>query len=292
MAFFRSVGKGIGTIAGGVIGGSVKFAGKKVGSQWVEEVGEGIKQASTIALDNAGQFVDGAVKGTYGVIKKDEKAMNEGFSDLKDSSGKTLKGIGNTVVYTAKSAGTTYQGIKSGDRDQALQGVKNIGKVAVVSTLAVGVIDFVDGADTVEAEEIENRNDHLAGDVHPETGVPFVEKSIELPNGEIRTGTFPVFDSVFDVTLSEDLYLQSDYVQFTYANAELFEELQTNGILAQELNLDSSDIQQLSQGNTPEGYTWHHNEEAGVLQLVDEDVHQNTGHTGGRELWGGGSEYR
>jgi hypothetical protein len=28
------------------------------------------------------------------------------------------------------------------------------------------------------------------------------------------------------------------------------------------------------------------------LQLVDEDIHANTGHDGGRELWGGGEEYR
>ena len=41
-----------------------------------------------------------------------------------------------------------------------------------------------------------------------------------------------------------------------------------------------------------EGYTWHHNEQPGVLQLVDEETHAETGHTGGREILGGGSEYR
>ncbi|WP_423408368.1 HNH endonuclease [Heyndrickxia sp. MSNUG] len=33
-------------------------------------------------------------------------------------------------------------------------------------------------------------------------------------------------------------------------------------------------------------------EEPGVLQLVDRETHASVGHTGGRELWGGGSEYR
>ncbi|QNF29650.1 HNH endonuclease [Metabacillus elymi] len=292
MAFFRAIGKGIGTIGGGIIGGGVKVVGKTVGSKWVEEVGDGIKQASTIALDNAGQFVDGAVKGTYGLIKQDDLAKQEGFGDLKDSTGRTLKGLGNTIEYTVKSAGTTYQGLKSGDSEQALQGVKNIGKVAVVSTLAIGVVDFVDGADVVDAEELDTRNDHLSGDVHPETGVPFETKTVELPNGEIKTSAFPVFETAYEITLPENMYLQSDSVHFSYANNELYEEIQTNPSLANELDLDKTDIEQLSQGNTPEGYTWHHNESPGILQLVNEETHHNTGHTGGRELWAGGVEYR
>ncbi|MFC4801213.1 HNH endonuclease [Neobacillus sp. GCM10023253] len=288
MAFFRTVGKGIGSLAGGVVGGGVKLAGKAVKSEWVEEVGDGIKLASTTALDNAGQFIDGAVKGTYGVIKKDEQAKKDGFSDLKDSGGRTLKGIGSTITYTAKSAGTTYEGLKKGDKEQALQGVKNIGKVAAISMLAVGVADLIDGADFVDAEDLDTRNDHLNGEFHPETGVPFIEKTVELPSGDYMTGTFPVFESDVEVQLPEELYLQSDNVHFSFANHELYEAIQSDSALAQQIGLDPHDIAQLGQGNTPEGFTWHHNEEPGVLQLVDEDVHQNTGHTGGRELWGSG----
>ncbi|MEH7235360.1 HNH endonuclease [Bacillus sp. JJ1562] len=291
MVFFRKVGKGVGTVAGGVIGGGIKIVGRAVKSEWVEEVGDGVKQASTIALDNAGQFVDGAVRGTYGVLKKDEIAKQEGFYDLKDSTGRTLKGIGSAVSYTVKSAGTTIDGIKTGNNEKTLQGVKNIGKVAVISTLAVGVVDVIDGVDVADAEEVSTRNDALAGDVHPETNIPFIEKTVEVPDGTI-VGTFPVFESVYDVQLQEDMYLQSDSVHFTYANYELYEAIESNQALSQELGLNSTDIQQLAQGNTPEGFTWHHAEEAGLLQLVDEETHHNTGHTGGRELWGGGAEYR
>ncbi len=38
--------------------------------------------------------------------------------------------------------------------------------------------------------------------------------------------------------------------------------------------------------STPEGYTWHHNQEPGVMQLVDRGVHAATGHTGGFSIWG------
>jgi hypothetical protein len=36
---------------------------------------------------------------------------------------------------------------------------------------------------------------------------------------------------------------------------------------------------------SPPGYTWHHNEELGVMQLVEKDVHQAFGHTGGFKYW-------
>ncbi|WP_110113070.1 HNH endonuclease [Bacillus sp. CGMCC 1.16541] len=292
MGLFRSIGKCTGKVTGTVIGEGVKLVGKGVKSPWIAEVGDGIKQASTIALDNAGQFIDGAVKGTYGAIKKDETMMQDGFSDLKDSTERTLKGLGQTVSYTIKNAGTTYEGLKSGDKERALQGAKNIGKVAAVSALAVGVVDFVDGADVVDAEGVETRNHHLAGDVHPETNVPFAERTIELPNGEAQTGVFPIFEPVAEVQIPENSYLRSDAVHFSYANNELYDLMEQNPSLASELHLTASDIQQLSQGHTPDGYTWHHHEEPGRLQLVDEDTHHNTGHTGGGELWGGGSEYR
>lgn len=45
-------------------------------------------------------------------------------------------------------------------------------------------------------------------------------------------------------------------------------------------------------GDTPDGYTWHHDAEAGKMQLVDTETHQKTGHTGGRSIWGGGTESR
>jgi len=33
--------------------------------------------------------------------------------------------------------------------------------------------------------------------------------------------------------------------------------------------------------STPEGYTWHHHQDRGLMQLVDTEVHAKTGHNGG-----------
>jgi filamentous hemagglutinin len=36
------------------------------------------------------------------------------------------------------------------------------------------------------------------------------------------------------------------------------------------------------------GYTWHHHQETGRMQLVPEDLHEWMGHIGGNKLWGTG----
>lgn len=298
MGVFRSIGKGVGTAGGGLIGGTVKIAGKAVGrkwkgtGEWLQEVGDGVQNASKIALENAGQFIDGASKGTYGVLKKDDYYKQEGLKDLKDSTGRTVKGIGSAITYTVSNAGSTINGFKNGNKEQALHGLKNLGKVVAVSSLAIGIADLVAGTDFAGAEEIDTINDHLEGYEHPDTGVLFVEKTVEVPNEGTVNGIFPIFDSQFSVVISEDLYFESDSVQFGIANDTLYQAIQGNPDLAHEMGLSQTDIQALANGQTPEGYTWHHNEEPGVLQLVDEEIHNQTGHTGGRSIWGGGSEFR
>ncbi|MFB5285320.1 HNH endonuclease [Peribacillus sp. Hz7] len=298
MGVIRGLGKAVNKVAGGAATGGVKIISKAVSSkneklgEYINEVGHSVIEASKSAVDSVGQFADGTIQGTYGVLKKSEYHKQQGWADIKDSTGRTVKGIGLGITYTVKSAGITVSGLKNKDRDQILHGLKNIGKVAAVTTFAVGVIDILDGADSVQAEEIETRNDHLNGGEHVETGVPFMERTVELPNGEVVTGSFPVFESQFSVVLVEEMYLESDYTQFNIANETLYQSIQENPDLAKELGLSQLDVQALANGTTPEGYVWHHSEQPGVLQLVNEEIHQNTGHTGGRELWGGGSEYR
>jgi hypothetical protein len=37
--------------------------------------------------------------------------------------------------------------------------------------------------------------------------------------------------------------------------------------------------------STPSGYTWHHHEVPGIMQLVDSKVHRSIGHEGGAFFW-------
>lgn len=298
MVTLRGIGKTVNKVGGGIAQKGVDALSRAVASKneklgdYLGEVGTSVIEGSKSAIDSVGQFGDGVIRGAYGAATKDENLKKQGWHDMKDSTVRTVKGIGTGIHYTVKSAGLTLKGLQEHDREQVLQGVKNLGKVAAVTTFAVGVIDILDGADFAEAAEIETRNGHLDGMVHSETGVPFEQKTIELTNGELQTGTFPVFESKFSVVLVEEMYLESDTVQFNIANDTLFHSISTNPGLAGDLGLSAEDIQDIQNGNTPDGYVWHHSEQPGVLQLVNEETHQNTGHTGGRELWGGGSDHR
>ena len=95
------------------------------------------------------------------------------------------------------------------------------------------------------------RNGHLANDKHPNTDVPFD-----------RDG-FPDF--------SKNLYKdgKNDVIIKPTGNREL-------------------DFQAANEAagytTTPKGYTWHHHQTKGRMQLVETEVHAKTGHTGGFSL--------
>lgn len=110
------------------------------------------------------------------------------------------------------------------------------------------------------------------------------------PNGLPIDGTFPDFNSDYDVHLPQNMYLDSDEVHFHYADVQLANAVHQSPDIAAEF--DAHQLAQIDAGETPDGYTWHHSEEPGKLELVDEKLHSETGHTGGRELWGGGTENR
>ncbi|WP_394335346.1 HNH endonuclease [Methanolobus psychrotolerans] len=90
--------------------------------------------------------------------------------------------------------------------------------------------------------------------------------------------------------MGDRLYLASDYKQFRQATLDLNDAIKKDSSIGNMFN--ENQLQEIARGRTPSGYTWHHNQEEGVLQLVEKNVHQQTGHTGGRTIWGGGNDYR
>jgi hypothetical protein len=55
-----------------------------------------------------------------------------------------------------------------------------------------------------------------------------------------------------------------------------------------ELRAKFTDVQleQIESGKTPKGYTWHHTDEPGRMQLVESGVHSRCKHLGGFAMWG------
>ncbi|WP_419886070.1 HNH endonuclease [Paenibacillus sp. B-A-8] len=136
---------------------------------------------------------------------------------------------------------------------------------------------------------LKTRNEGLAGECHPETNIPFQEKNIQTLEGTF-TGVFPEFPVTYEMELDESLYLESDGKQFKSATQSLSEAISSDPDL--KTKFDERQIEQINNGKVPEGYVWHHNEEPGVMQLVERSLHETTAHTGGRVIWGGGSDNR
>ena len=93
------------------------------------------------------------------------------------------------------------------------------------------------------------RNRHLAGKVHPKTGIPFDKDG------------FPDFSGVAKKTVSVP---QTGDRAVDYAAAN-----------------KAADLKE-----TPIGFSWHHHQDGITMQLVPTTVHAKTGHTGGVGLHG------
>ncbi|MGX8949582.1 HNH endonuclease [Providencia stuartii] len=119
--------------------------------------------------------------------------------------------------------------------------------------------------------------------------VIYERKTIEVNGVEVE-GVFPQLNSAIDVQLPEKLTQARDSAQADYANQALKEKIDNDPELAQKFS--DEQLEQIENGDTPDGYTWHHSEEPGKMQLVSTEEHQNNRHTGGKAIWGGGRENR
>jgi hypothetical protein len=138
-------------------------------------------------------------------------------------------------------------------------------------------------------EHITCQNERLEGAEHPVTGVPF-ERKIEKIDGRLTEVVVPRFDSVFDAELPREMYLESDARQFKECVGQLKEAVGKDPELRSKFTAEQLD--QIENLQVPDGYVLHHDAKPGKLQLVDEITHMKTSHSGGRSLWGGGSEHR
>lgn len=95
------------------------------------------------------------------------------------------------------------------------------------------------------------RNGNLAGKIHPKTGVKFDSKG------------FPDF--------SNNLYKGGANDVMIKPTGNRLKDFDTANKVA-------------GYKSKPKGYIWHHHQTTGRMQLVEESVHSQTGHTGGFSL--------
>lgn len=148
----------------------------------------------------------------------------------------------------------------------------------------------VEKAVPVGHEHIETINSEFKGKLHPDTAVPYDTDRIDLPDGRKIEGVFPSFDSKYTAYLPEDMLKDTDYNHRKECNRQLGEAMDKDPELRAKFSEEQAD--QIKHGTNPDGHVWHHHQEPGRMELVDIETHQATRHTGGRSIWGGGSEMR
>ncbi len=85
---------------------------------------------------------------------------------------------------------------------------------------------------------------------------------------------------VFETVLDEEYWDKTDKEQFSKCNEALKKAIEDNPELAKQFTKEQ--LKQIMNGETPDGYTWHHSEKDGTMQLVPFGIHNSTNHHGGR----------
>ncbi|MFQ9892172.1 MAG: HNH endonuclease [Emergencia sp.] len=141
-----------------------------------------------------------------------------------------------------------------------------------------GIVKHYEYKDTINKELINKK--------HPKSGVEFKANYVKYSDGRWLKGVFPVFESKADLQLPKSLYKASFVKQQSWLNKKLQKKIKNNPNLRNQFS--EEDLADIENGITPNGYTWHHNEKEGLMQLVDTVKHDQTGHDGGMSLWGQG----
>jgi hypothetical protein len=114
-------------------------------------------------------------------------------------------------------------------------------------------------------------------------------RSVRLPVGVKPGGTFIPGDKELAARYPEGVRFNKDgFPDFKPYRAV---DPQTGKGIAVKISMTGSRTQDFKRANaaagykkTPEGFTWHHNEDAETMELVMQDIHDATPHTGGNAI--------
>ncbi|WP_416294135.1 hypothetical protein ACM7Q1_25225 [Paenibacillus illinoisensis] len=159
MSFLKGLGQFAGEVTGKVLGGSVRVVGEIAGSPFIKEVGNGVEKATINTGKTVGQLASGTYDLASGAIRKDDAAVEAGLADLGYAVTNTAKGVALSAKYVYNGGKDVVVGMKEEDMDRVKLGAKHLLAAAAVTTLAVGVIDAVDGADGMDTASIAEPTD-------------------------------------------------------------------------------------------------------------------------------------
>ncbi|MCT8137664.1 hypothetical protein H1D32_07790 [Anaerobacillus sp. CMMVII] len=168
MGFFREIGKGLGGIAGTVLGTPIQIVGEITGAKILEDIGDGVKKASTFAGDTVGQVADGTVNTVSGIWHDDPSQRDKGLSDIGNAVGRTATGVIVTAKNAVENTGEVIVGAIDGDMNKVKKGASGLATTVAIGAIAIGVIDVVDGAETANPTLTEGEAMNVATNGNPD----------------------------------------------------------------------------------------------------------------------------
>ena len=119
------------------------------------------------------------------------------------------------------------------------------------------------------------KNVKLAGQRHSKTGIVFDTKG------------FPIFDKYVKYDTKIQFHfsvVRNDKKHLRAATRSLREDIK-DGKIDKKI-FSSNQLEDIMAGrDSIEGYTWHHHQDIGRMQLIPKEIHKKTGHIGGMEMW-------
>lgn len=112
----------------------------------------------------------------------------------------------------------------------------------------------------------------MAGKTHKKTGTKFDEMG------------FPKFKVFHTIKLKREHWNKTREHHFYYASKELYKQALKNKALRSKFT--KKELEMFKNGLVPPRFTWHHNQEKGVMQLVEFKIHSEVNHIGGFSIWG------
>lgn len=128
----------------------MRVVGELAGSTYIKEIGNGVEKATINTGKTVGQLASGTYDLASGAIRKDDTAIDAGLADIGGAVTSTAKGVAISAKYVYNSGKDVVVGLKEEDQDRVKLGAKNLITAAAVTTLAVGVIDAVDGPEGMD----------------------------------------------------------------------------------------------------------------------------------------------
>lgn len=164
MGILKDLGSAFGDLAGKCIATPTRFVGDFIDSDFIRDVADATYKVTAHTGELIGNVAEGTGKCVLGLAEKDGKTMEEGLGQVVNAGVDTLVGMGMGTMKVVGHGYRTVSSIAKGDTETAIKAGKELAKVALVSTLAIGIADVVDSVmDLNDGEDyivVENENTH------------------------------------------------------------------------------------------------------------------------------------